>query len=191
MGIPLRAQDLSEDDHTILRNYQFLTVKPMVVVFNVSEDQVATTVPQLQARIDELKAKNTPAFTVCATIEDEIAQLDAADQAEFLKDLGLTEPASNRIIQAVFDALGLIMFFTAGESETRAWPLRKGSTALKAAATIHNDIAKGFIRSETVHYADYEAHGSLDAAYSAGKMSLEGKEYIVQDGDLLHIRNKS
>jgi ribosome-binding ATPase YchF (GTP1/OBG family) len=91
----------------------------------------------------------------------------------------------------VYDSLGLITFFTAGENETRAWPLRTGSGALKAAATIHNDIAKGFIRAEVVHYSDYDATGSLDAAYKSGKMQLEGKEYVVQDGDLLHIRNKS
>ena len=95
------------------------------------------------------------------------------------------------VIKAVYDALGLITFFTAGENDTRAWPLRKGSNALKAAGTIHNDIAKGFIRAEVVHYSDYVVAGSLDAAYSAGKMSLEGKEYPMQDGDLLHIRNKS
>ena len=94
-------------------------------------------------------------------------------------------------MRAVYDALGLITFFTAGENETRAWPLRAGSNALKAAATIHNDIAKGFIRAEVVRYADYDALGSLDSAYKGGKMQLEGKEYVVQDGDLLHVRNKS
>jgi ribosome-binding ATPase YchF (GTP1/OBG family) len=95
------------------------------------------------------------------------------------------------VIRAVYDALGLITFFTAGENETRAWPLRKGSSALKAAGTIHNDIAKGFIRCEVVHYDDYKTAGTLDAAYSSGKMSLEGKEHVLQDGDLIHIRNKS
>ena len=93
--------------------------------------------------------------------------------------------------KSVYDALGLITFFTAGENETRAWPLRRGSTALKAAATIHNDIAKGFIRAEVVHYVDYVSSGNLDAAYKAGKMTLEGKEHEIMDGDLLHIRNKS
>jgi ribosome-binding ATPase YchF (GTP1/OBG family) len=124
-------------------------------------------------------------------LEEEVAQLDAADQPEFLASLGLSEPASAKVIKAVYDALGLITFFTAGENETRAWPLRKGSNAVKAAGTIHTDIAKGFIRAEIVHYEEYKAAGSLDAAYAAGKMTLEGKEYVIRDGDLIHIRNKS
>jgi GTP-binding protein YchF len=187
-GQPIRALELSEDDQAIVRNYQFLSAKPMVVVFNVNEGDIPAAV---QSRIDELTAAGTQAFAASANIEEEIAQLDPADQPEFLESLGLTEPASNRVIRAVYDALGLITFFTAGENDTRAWPLRRGSNALKAAGTIHNDIAKGFIRAEVVHYDAYAAAGSLDAAYSAGKMSLEGKEYVIQDGDLLHIRNKS
>jgi len=190
-GVPIRAMELTEDDQTIVRNYQFLSSKPMVVAFNVNEDEAANPSAGLRARIDELAKRDTPAFPVCATIEEEIAQLDPVDQPEFLQSLGLTEAASYRVIRAVYSALGLITFFTAGDNDTRAWPLRKGSNALKAAGTIHNDIAKGFIRAEIVHYDDYLAHGSLDAAYSAGKMSLEGKEYTIQDGDLLHIRNKS
>jgi len=190
-GQPIRAMELSEDDQAIVRNYQFLSAKPMVVAYNVDEAEVSNPSPRLKKQIEELAERGTPAFTVCATIEEEIAQLDPADQPEFLEALGLTEPASARVIRATYDALGLITFFTAGENETRAWPLKKGSNALKAAATIHNDIAKGFIRAEIVHYGDYVAAGSLDAAYSAGKMTLEGKEYIIRDGDLLHIRNKS
>lgn len=190
-GVPIRALDLDEDAQTIVRNYQFLSGKPMVVAFNVDESRAADPGPQTLARISELQARSTPAFAVCATLEEEIAQLDSADQPEFLSSLGLTEPASAKVIRAVYEALGLITFFTAGENETRAWPLRRGANALKAAGTIHTDIAKGFIRAEVVHYQDYAAAGSLDSAYSAGKMSLEGKEYVVQDGDLLHIRNKS
>jgi GTP-binding protein YchF len=190
-GQPIRAMELSEDDQTIVRNYQFLSSKPMVIAFNVDEAQASNPSERLKKQIDELAKRGTPAFPVCATIEEEIAQLDPADQPEFLEALGLTEPASDRVIRATYDALGLITFFTAGENETRAWPLKRGSSALKAAATIHNDIAKGFIRAEVVHYQDYVTYGSLDAAYSAGKMTLEGKDHIIQDGDLLHIRNKS
>jgi GTP-binding protein YchF len=190
-GTPLRAIEMDEDEQTIARNYQFLSLKPMVVAFNVSESEAASPPAKIQTRISELAKKETPAFCVSAPIEEEIAQLDPADQPEFLESLGLEEPASNLVIRAVYDALGLITFFTAGENDTRAWPLRKGSNALKAAATIHNDIAKGFIRAEVVHFADYVSAGSLDAAYSTGKMSLEGKDYTIQDGDLLHIRNKS
>jgi ribosome-binding ATPase len=190
-GTPIRAMELSEDDQTIVRNYQFLSAKPMVIAFNVDESAAATPPEKLTKRMDELGKGGTPAFAVCATIEEEIAQLDPSDQPEFLESMGLSEPAGAKVIRAVYDALGLITFFTAGENETRAWPLRKGSNALKAAGTIHNDIAKGFIRAEVVHYVDYQTAGSLDAAYSAGKMNLEGKEYVIRDGDLLHIRNKS
>lgn len=190
-GTPIRGMDLSEDDQAIFRSYQFLSAKPMVVAFNVSEAEAANPPSSLKAHIDALGKRGIPAFPVCATIEEEIAQLDPADQPEFLESMGLTEPASAKVIRAVYDAMGLITFFTAGENETRAWPLRKGSTALKAAATIHNEIAKGFIRAEVVHYDDYVAHGTLHAAYAAGKMTLEGKEHPIKDGDLLHIRNKS
>ena len=190
-GTPIRAIDIDEDGQTIVRNYQFLSAKQMVVAFNVSEGDTSSPSGQIQDRIQRLASEGTPAFTVCAPLEEEIAQLDATDQPEFLAELGLEAPASDRVIKAVYDAMGLITFFTAGENETRAWPLRRGSNAVKAAGTIHTDIAKGFIRAEVVHYDVYKSYGSLDAAYSAGKMSLEGKEYIIQDGDLLHIRNKS
>jgi GTP-binding protein YchF len=190
-GTPIRAIELDEDEQKIVKNYQFLSGKQTVIAFNVGEDEAAEASPAIQAKIKELAANGTQAFTVCASIEEEIAQLEEADREEFLTSLGLSKPASHRVILAIYDALGLITFFTAGENDTRAWPLKKGSSALKAAATIHNDIAKGFIRAETVHFADYLEHGSLDAAYKANKMSLEGKEYVIQDGDLLHIRNKS
>jgi GTP-binding protein YchF len=190
-GTPLRAVELDEDEAAIVRNYQFLSAKQMVVAFNLSEADAATPPERLAARIAQLRERGTPAFAVSATIEEEIALLDEADQAEFLESMGQKEPASDRVIRAVYDALGLITFFTAGENDTRAWALRRGSNALKAAATIHNDIAKGFIRAEIVHFDAYRDAGSLDAAYSSGKMSLEGKEYQIRDGDLIHIRNKS
>ncbi|MCB8932414.1 MAG: redox-regulated ATPase YchF [Chthonomonadaceae bacterium] len=190
-GTPIRALDLDEDAQTIVRNYQFLSAKPMVVAFNVNEAEAGKPSEKLAARIEALAKKETPAFTVAAPIEEEIAQLDPADQAEFLASMGLDQPAADRVIQSVYQALGLHTFFTAGENETRAWPLKVGATALKAAGTIHTDIAKGFIRAEIVHWEDYVACGSLDKAYSAGKMSLEGKEYVIRDGDLIHIRNKS
>jgi ribosome-binding ATPase len=190
-GIPIRAMELDDDAEAICRNFQFLSAKPMIVAFNVAEGDVSSPPASIAKRMQELYAKATPAFTVSAPIEDEISQLDPADQEEFLASMGVTESAGAKVIRAVYEALGLITFFTAGENETRAWPLRKGSNAVKAAGTIHTDIAKGFIRAEVVSYDEYVAHGSLDAAYSAGKMRLEGKEYVVNDGDLIHIRNKS
>lgn len=190
-GKPLRALDLDEAEQTIVRNYQFLSAKPLVAAINVGEGEAAEATPEVQKLIADLATWEVPAFAVCATVESEIAQLDSADQPEFLSSMGLSEPASARMIRAVYEAMGLITFFTAGENETRAWALRRGSSAVKAAGTIHTDIAKGFIRAEVVSFADYQAHGSLDAAYSAGRMRLEGKDYVVQDGELLHIRNKS
>ncbi len=190
-GEALRLQEFNEIEETFVRNYQFLTTKPVVTCFNVGEDEAANPSDVLKTRMEALNKRGTPGFSVCATLEEEVAQLPLEDQPEFLEAMGLFEPASNKVIQSVYDSMGLITFFTAGENETRAWPLRNGSSALKAAGTIHNDIAKGFIRAEVVHYSVYEQFGSLDAAYSAGKMTLEGKEYVIQDGDLLHIRNKS
>jgi hypothetical protein len=190
-GIPIRNIELDEDGETVVRNYQFLSAKQAVVAFNVAEAEAAAPPPAVAEEIAKLDAAGTQAFAVCAELEEEIAQLDSADQPEFLSSLGLKEPASAKVVRAIYDALGLITFYTAGENETKAWPLRRGSNALKAAGTIHTDIAKGFIRAEVVHYADYDAYGSLDAAYHAGKMVLEGKEHVIQDGDLLHIRNKS
>ncbi len=190
-GTPIRNIELGEDEREALRHYQFLSAKPLVVAYNVGEDEAAQPPAAVQAELEKMRAQGTPAFAVCATLEEEIAQLDPADQPTFLESLGLTEPASAKLIRAVYDALGLLTFFTAGPQDTRAWPLRKGSTALKAAATIHTDIAKGFIRAEVVHFEDYAASDSLDQAYADGKMSLEGKDYVIQDGDLLHIRNKS
>jgi GTP-binding protein YchF len=190
-GRPIRALELTEDEAAIARNYQFLSAKPMVVAVNVSESEAGHPGPEVQNLIAKLGALGTQAFAVSAEVEKEIAQLDPEAQREFLADYGLEEPASARLVRAVYDSLGLITFFTAGENETRAWPLRRGSTALKAADTIHSDIARGFIRAEVVSYADWEAAGSWEAAVAQGRMRLEGKEYVVQDGDLLHIRNKS
>jgi ribosome-binding ATPase YchF (GTP1/OBG family) len=164
-GTPIRAMEFDEEETKIVKNFQFVSAKPCVVAFNVGEADVSNPPAAVAKEIETLRASGTVAFAVSANLEEELAQLDADDRAEFLAGYGLTE--------------------------TRAWPLRAGSTSLKAAGTIHNDIAKGFIRAEVVHYADYDEAGSLDAAYKAGKMSLEGKEYVIQDGDLLHIRTSA
>lgn len=190
-GTAMREMDLDEADQAIARNYQFLSVKPMVVAFNVGESEAATPSGTVKDCLAVEQAKGIPAFAVSAVLEEEIAQLDAADRPEFLSSLGLSEPASEKVVRACYDAMDLITFFTAGENETKAWTIRRGASALKAAGTIHTDIAKGFIRAEVTHYAAYDAAGSMDAANKAGKMSLEGKDYVVQDGDLLNIRNKS
>lgn len=190
-GIPIRALELTEDEETVVKNFQLLSAKPMVVAFNVSEGDLTNVPERLAARMAELEAKSTPAFVVSAPIEEEIASLDPEDRPEFLASLGIAEPAGAKVIRAVYKAMGLHTFFTAGENETRAWTMRIGESALKAAAVIHTDIAKGFIRAEVVHFEDYVAAGSLDAAYSAGKMSLQGKDFVIRDGDLLHIRTSA
>jgi GTP-binding protein YchF len=190
-GRRLDAIGLTEDEARLARNYQFLTLRPVVVAVNVSEAAASDPAGGVPELFDRLAAQGIEGFALCASLEAELAALDGEDQADFLASYGLQSPAAARLVQAVYNAMGLIAFFTAGENETRAWSLRRGDSALKAAATIHNDIAKGFIRAEVVSYTDYQAHGSLDAAYKAGAMRLEGKEYVVQDGDLLHIRNKS
>jgi len=190
-GIPISNVSLSPDNLTIVRNYQFLSAKPLIVAINADESEMTAPDEATANLVAELKEKQMQTFIVCAEIEREIAELNDADQPEFLASLGLTQAASVRLIQSLYEGLGLITFFTAGENETRAWSIPKGCTALKAAGTIHTDIAKGFIRAEVVHYDDYLLFGSLDEAYRAGKMSLQGKDYVVKDGDLLHIRNKT
>jgi len=190
-GTPIRRLSLSEQEANLLRNYQFVTLKPMVVAINGNEADAAEPPPAIRELCEALASAGVPAFFVCAALEEELAGLDLADQPEFLDSLGLAEPARNQLIRAVYEALGLITFFTAGENETKAWPLRRGSTALQAAATIHTDIARGFIRAEVTHFEDYASAGSLAAANAAGKMRLEGKEYVVQDGDLIVVRHKT
>lgn len=190
-GRPLRDEEFSEEDQALARNYQFLSVKPLVTCVNVDEAEEEALRTGRTDLVDELAARGRVAFAVCAKLEEEIAGLEAEDRASMLEALGLERPASARLVRAVYDALGLITFYTAGENETRAWPLRRGASALKAAATIHTDIAKGFIRAEVVHYEDFVEHGSLEAAARANKRHLEGKDYVVQDGDLLNIRHKS
>lgn len=187
----LRKFEMTEEEQKSAKNFQFLTAKPIVIAINASDADLREPSEAVQSTLEDAGKRGFEAFVVCAPIEEEIGLLDESDRAEFLDDLGISEPASNRLIQSVYDAQGLITFYTAGESETRAWPLKKGSSALKAADTIHSDIAKGFIRAEIVHFADWQEAGGWDEAKAAGKMTLEGKEYVIQDGDLLHIRNKS
>ncbi len=168
-GVPLRKVELSEDESEILRNFQMLSSKPMVVALNVSEEEIGNQ--HIQKQFAE---KGIKTFSVCASLESEIAKMNSEDREMFLREMGIENPGSAALISAVYEALGLITFFTAGEKETKAWPLKIGSTALKAASTIHTDIAKGFIRAEVTHYADFEILGSVKACYDQNKMKLEG-----------------
>ena len=196
-GRPLRALDLQGDDLKRLRGFQFLSAKPLLIVVNVDEHQLSGDsegAARLAGAADRaglgpfLSRAGTAAAAVCAKIELEIAQLDAADAAAFLTDLGLTESGLDRVIRTSYDLLGYISFFTVGEDECRAWSSPRGTSAQLAAGEIHSDIARGFIRAEVVAYDALVARGTMAACRDRGEVRLEGKEYIVQDGDIINFR---
>ena len=186
-GHPVRSLALDDNERKSIRQLHLLTVKPTMYVANVDEHGFADNpfLAQLQEMAEKEQALVVP---VCAAIEAEIAQLDEADKQEFLKDLGLEEPGLDRVIRAAYSLLGLQTFFTAGPKEARAWTVKVGATAPQAAGEIHTDFQKGFIRAEVIAYDEYVAGGGEQAAKEAGKMRLEGKEYIVKEGDVIHFR---
>jgi GTP-binding protein YchF len=183
---PLRSVELSPDDEKRLRGFQLLSAKPILVVVNVSEDRVTESPADLGIRIDA--GGNYGAMLVSAPIEDEIVQLSEEEQREFLADLGLEEPSLSRVLRASYELLGLISFFTVGEDEVRAWTIRRGTVARDAAGAIHSDIARGFIRAEVVPWDDLLRLGSMAKARDEGILRLEGKEYVMQDGNVAHFR---
>jgi len=191
-GRPLRALDLKGDDLKRLRGYQFLSAKPLLIVINLDESQLGDGAIERAAAATGLSPflsrAATGAVAVCGKIELEIGQLDAADASAFLADLGLTESGLNRVIRASYDLLGYISFLTAGEDECRAWSIPRGTPAQLAAGEIHSDIQRGFIRAEVVRYDHLMARGSMAACKDHGEVRLEGKEYIVQDGDIINFR---
>jgi len=185
-GKPLRGLDLKGDDLKRLRGFQFLSAKPLLVVINMDESQLADGDAVCAA---VLKGRtSTGAVTVCAKIELEISQLEPADAAAFLADLGLKESGLDRVIRASYDLLGYMSFFTVGEDECRAWSIPRGTAAQVAAGEIHSDIARGFIRAEVVGYDALIARGSMAVCRDHGEVRLEGKEYVVQDGDIINFR---
>ena len=186
-GLPARALAVSDAERVMMKEYHLLTAKPVMYVANVAENGFANN-PYLDAvrqRAEEEKAVVVP---VCAAIEAEIAQLEAADRKDFLDSLGLEEPGLDRVIRGAYRLLGLQTFFTAGPKEVRAWTARAGSTAPQAAGVIHTDFERGFIRAEVIAYDDYIAGRGEAGARDAGKLRLEGKEYIVREGDVMHFR---
>jgi len=191
-GRPLRALDLKGDDLKRLRGYQFLSAKPLLIVINLDESQLGDGGVERAAAATGLggflSRAATAAVAVCAKIELEIGQLDAADAAAFLADLGLAESGLNRVIRASYDLLGYISFLTAGEDECRAWSIPRNTAAQLAAGEIHSDIQRGFIRAEVVTYDHLMARGSMNACKEHGEVRLEGKEYVVQDGDIINFR---
>jgi len=187
-GITVRRQQLSEDEQEAIRDLCLLTIKPVLYVTNVDD----AALPDGNAYVDQVRSfaaeEGARVAVISAQIESELAEMDKESQAEFLSDLGLSEPGLNTVIREAYTLLDLISYFTAGVKEVRAWTIHRGDTAPKAAAVIHNDFEKGFIRAETIAYEDFISFGGEAKAKEAGKMRLEGKEYIVKDGDVLHFR---
>jgi GTP-binding protein YchF len=191
-GRPLRALDLNGDDLKRLRGYQFLSAKPLLIVINLDESQLAGGIAGAAAATGLapfLSHAATAAVAVCAKIELEIAQLDVADAASFLADLGLAESGLDRVIRASYDLLGYISFFTVGEDECRAWSIPRQTSAVLAAGEIHSDISRGFIRAEVVSYDALTSRGTMAACRDHGEVRLEGKEYTVHDGDIINFRH--
>jgi GTP-binding protein YchF len=187
-GKPARQAQLTPEEREPYRQLGLMTQKPVLYVCNVEEASAATG-NEFSARVvEKAKKEGAGAVVISARIEEEVAQLPAEERAEFLSTLGLEEPGLNRLIRAGYDLLGLITFFTVGPKETRAWTVTKGSRAPQAAGVIHTDFEKGFIRAETIAYDDYVAGKGEAGARDAGKFRLEGKEYVVADGDVMHFR---
>ncbi len=185
-GRSLRSLGLTPEERTALAGFAFLSLRPLLVVVNVPEGEAAAALaPDVAVRA---AAEGAEALVLSAKVEAEVAELDAADRAGFLADLGLAESARDRFIRASYALLDLISFLTAGEDECRAWPIRRGTTALKAAGKVHSDIERGFIRAEVTSFEDFVRLGSEAKCRAAGKLRLEGKDYVVQDGDIAHFR---
>src|SRR5262249_50207072 len=186
-GKPVRSMGLSKEERADAQELHLLTLKPVMYVANVKEDGF-TNNKHLDAVVARAKGEGAVVVAVCAASEAEISQLDEGDRADFLKDLGLSEPGLNRVIRAGYELLGLQTYFTAGEKEVRAWTVRTGATAPQAAGVIHTDFERGFIRAEVIAYDDYIKLKGEAGAKDAGKLRLEGKEYIVKEGDVMHFR---
>ncbi|MDR0934317.1 MAG: redox-regulated ATPase YchF [Burkholderiaceae bacterium] len=183
---PIRTMQLEEEERALLRPLQFITAKPTMYVANVSEDGFENN--QLLDQLTEYaQSQHAPIVAICAAMEADIAELDEQDREVFLADMGMEEPGLNRLIRAGYDLLGLQTYFTAGVKEVRAWTISKGDTAPVAAGVIHTDFQRGFIRAQTISYDDFIKYRGEQGAKEAGKMRAEGKDYVVQDGDVLNF----
>ena len=183
---PLRDAELTHEDLAMIAGFRFLSLKPLLLLLNQSEESVGEGVP---APIQQLtESKSLSAIAMSGKVEMEIAQLASEEQREFLQDLGIAEPARARFIRAAYSLLDLISFLTSGEDECRAWSIKRGTTAHKAAGVIHSDIERGFIRAEVIRFEDLAELGSEARCRELGKLKLEGKEYVVHDGDVVHFR---
>ena len=190
-GKTVRSVELSDDEKDMIKEMNFLTMKPTLYVANVGEDEVATADaenPHVQKVREYAASENAQVVSISARVESEIAELDEDEAKEFLQEMGLEQSGLEKLIHAAFDLLGLMTFLTAGPDECRAWTIVKGTTAPKAAGKIHSDIERGFIRAEIVNFDDLVAAGSTAAAREKGQVRLEGKDYIMQDGDVTYFR---
>ena len=188
---PLRELELTADERKPIGGFLFLSARPVLYVLNVGDDEADKLDSAVERhKLGALAGKpNSAVVAICGRLEAELAEMDEKEAGELLASYGLKEPGLNRLIRATYDLMGLIQFFTAGEPEVRAWTIRKGATAVKAAGAIHSDIEKGFIRAEVVRWSDLLAAGSIAAAREKAQVRLEGKEYIVQEGDVILFRH--
>ncbi|MCK0538639.1 redox-regulated ATPase YchF [Alcanivorax quisquiliarum] len=186
-GKPARSVALTDDELKRVRSYNLLTLKPTMYIANVTEDGFENN-SLLDAVRELADSEGAGVVAICAKIESEIAELDDEEKTDFLAEMGMDEPGLNRVIRAGYSLLGLQTYFTAGVKEVRAWTIPAGSTAPKAAGVIHTDFEKGFIRAEVISYEDFIAHNGEQGAKDAGKWRLEGKDYVVKDGDVVHFR---
>lgn len=187
---PARSVDFTKEEKKIAKGFQLLTAKPVLYAANVSEDEItdAEGNPYVQKVREFAKEENSEVIVICAKIESEIAELDKEEKQEFLDDLGIEESGLDQLIRAAYQLLGLDTYFTAGKQEVRAWTIRNGTKAPQAAGVIHTDFERGFIRAEVVSYDDLVTAGNMAKAKEQGNVRLEGKEYIVKDGDVVHFR---
>lgn len=187
-GKPARLLKLKENEQYVFRNLQLLTAKPVLYVCNVDEKSASSGNHYSEAVSELAESENARTVVICAGIEAELSQLDVVERTEYLLDIGIQETGLDRMINAGYELLNLMTFFTAGPKATRAWTVPKGSTAPKAAREIHTDFENGFIRAEVISYEDYVSLGGEQRSKEAGRMRVEGKDYIVRDGDVIYFR---
>lgn len=189
-GKPVRALHLSKEELELIHDFHLITAKKVMYVANVDDNDIGQSVPNENVKklLEYSKNENSPVVQICGKIESEIAELPEEEKASFLKEMGMAEPGLNRVIRAGYDLLGLQTYFTAGEVEVRAWTIEKGWKAPQAAGVIHTDFEKGFIKAEVFHFDDLMKYKSEQAIRDAGALRLEGKEYVVRDGDIMHFR---
>lgn len=188
-NIPLRQLEYSEDERKLLKSYSFLTLKPIIYLANISESELGKEDNEYVKKVKEYAShENAKVVSLCAKVEEELSELDPEDKQEMLEGLGLDNSGLNKLIKATYDILGLATYFTVGKDEVRAWTFRKGMNAKQCAGIIHTDFEKGFIRAEVISYEDLIEQGSELKVKEAGKARLEGKEYLMQDGDICHFR---